>query len=78
MSATRDDLARVVGFARLITAVVLIGFVWLTLLPRLSEYPAIRDRIDQHRSAGIDPSAIYYTDHPRHFGRDGNGDLLEE
>jgi hypothetical protein len=42
----------------------LIAFVWLFLLPSLSTLASIRQRIDGNRAAGINPTAVFYTDHP--------------
>ncbi len=46
--------------------VVLIGtaFLWLIVLPSVSEIPSVRERIERNRSAGINPTALFYTDHP--------------
>lgn len=41
-----------------------IAFVWGWVLPRLATLDAVRSRIDSNRNAGIDPTAVFYTDHP--------------
>jgi len=31
---------------------------------RGSDIPSVRDRIDGNRKAGVNPTAVFYTDHP--------------
>lgn len=38
---------------------------WGFVLPRLAKVPSVRDRIDRFEQAGINPSAVFYTDHPK-------------
>ncbi|MFN7877075.1 MAG: hypothetical protein ACK5PB_17285 [Pirellula sp.] len=40
--------------------VVLWGFV----LPRIATWESVRNRVNRFSEAGINPAAIYYTDHP--------------
>lgn len=47
---------------RLATAGVI--FVWLVVLPKLSETDALQKRIRFLESRGIDPAALFYSDHP--------------
>jgi hypothetical protein len=45
--------------------VLLSGFVlWGAVLPRMAEWESVRNRADRFSKAGIDPAAIYYSDHP--------------
>jgi hypothetical protein len=41
------------------------AFVWGWILPRLVTLDAVRSRIDSNRKAGINPTAVFYTDHPK-------------
>jgi hypothetical protein len=40
------------------------AIVWGWILPRLATFDAVRSRIDTNRKAGINPTAVFYTDHP--------------
>ena len=40
------------------------AIVWGWVLPRLATLDAVRSRIDSNRRAGINPTAVFYTDHP--------------
>jgi hypothetical protein len=41
-----------------------IAIIWGSILPRLATFDAVRSRIDSNRKAGINPTAVFYTDHP--------------
>lgn len=43
---------------------LVIAGIWGGLLPRLAVQPAIRARLDELERAGIDASAMYYTELP--------------
>ena len=43
-------------------AFVLIGIVWLGVLPWLSRVSRINEELDRLAEKGIDPSAMYYTE----------------
>jgi hypothetical protein len=49
-------------------ALAILGLVvgWLAVLPSLGELPLIQEQIEAMRQQGINPSAIYYSDHPGH------------
>jgi hypothetical protein len=49
---------------KLALSMVLIAVIWLTVLPRLSDIPSVRERIERNRNAGVNPTAVFYTDHP--------------
>jgi hypothetical protein len=53
---------------RLSFALTVLGLVagWWIVLPQLSEIPLIHEHIEAMRRQGINPSAIYYSDHPGH------------
>jgi hypothetical protein len=34
------------------------------VLPVVGEFPSVRQRIEGNRAAGINPTAVFYTDHP--------------
>jgi hypothetical protein len=48
----------------LFAALSAIALVWLVFLPALSTLDSVRQRIDKNHAAGIDPTAVFYTDHP--------------
>ncbi|MEZ6063234.1 MAG: hypothetical protein R3C19_23045 [Planctomycetaceae bacterium] len=52
------------GTIRLILATIVIATIWLVVLPWIAEFPSIRDRSDRLEAAGIDPSAMFYTELP--------------
>ena len=52
------------GFLRLTFAVAIIFCVWIYLLPALGELKSVQTRIEKNRAAGINPTAVFYTDHP--------------
>lgn len=41
-----------------------VAVIWLLILPPLGEIPSVRERIERNRNAGINPTAVFYTDHP--------------
>lgn len=49
---------------RLGLAVVVMGILWLVVLPRVAVLPAVRARIERNEAAGIDPAAKFYTELP--------------
>ncbi|MEQ1826135.1 MAG: hypothetical protein ABL921_09315 [Pirellula sp.] len=50
--------------ASLIAVLAATSFVWVIVLPRIGDVPSVRRRIDLYREAGINPTAVFYTDHP--------------
>ena len=53
------------GFRRLLrfaVAIAAVGILWLVVLPRIGETPAVRDFIDVNEARGINPGAMYYTE----------------
>ncbi len=52
---------RVVSF---VVALGCVATVWLSILPRLGEHPAVRELVERNEAKGIDPSAKFYTEHP--------------
>jgi hypothetical protein len=52
------------GVVQLLIATIVIVAIWLVVLPRVSDITSVRNRIDSNRAAGINPTAIFYTDHP--------------
>lgn len=66
MLAERSVLARRLT---LLTAAGLIAAFWLVVLPRWAASPGVRGAIDRNAARGIDPAALYYTDHPREWAR---------
>ena len=52
------------GVWRLSFALLAILAVWLIVLPAVSQMDPVRHRIDANREAGINPTAVFYTDHP--------------
>lgn len=45
-------------------ACTLVVLVWMYVLPVIGEFPWVRQRIEGNRAAGINPTAVFYTDHP--------------
>jgi len=56
---------------KLLFASALIAATWLVVLPRLSRWAPIRSMIQAHEAAGIDPSAMFYSDLEHHSFQDG-------
>lgn len=46
----------------LLAVAMLIGVVWLVVLPAIGRLPAVRDEIDRVDAAGINASALYWTE----------------
>ncbi|MCC9608691.1 hypothetical protein LOC68_09000 [Blastopirellula sp. JC732] len=59
------DLRR--RWIRLGLAVGLVAFTWLVVLPRLADAPPVKRHIQTMKAAGIDPSAMYYTELEPHL-----------
>lgn len=55
---------RLIGAVRLALAAVAITAVWLFVLPSIGRLASVRHRIDGNHAAGINPTAVFYTDHP--------------
>jgi hypothetical protein len=53
-----------IGVVRLSLATVAIMAVWLVVLPAVGELASVRQRIEGNHAAGINPTAVFYTDHP--------------
>ena len=49
----------------LATVVALVAIIWLAYLPRLAQGPEFVEEFTRIESQGIDPGALFYTDHPR-------------
>lgn len=41
-----------------------VSMIWLTILPRIGQVPTVRMRIESNQAAGINPTAVFYSDHP--------------
>lgn len=52
-------------YARLVAFTAIAAAVWLVALPRLAATPAVRDAAERHERLGVDPGALFYSDHPR-------------
>lgn len=52
------------GVSVFLLSAPLIVFVWTVLLPILADHPHVRQRIEANHTAGINPTAVFYTDHP--------------
>ena len=59
------------GRWQLLFASLFVALTWLVVLPAIASLPAVRRMIDRHEAAGIDPSAMYYTDVEHLTYRDG-------
>lgn len=53
-----------VRLAKMAFALTSLALIWLVLLPALGDYPQIRRHIDTMQAAGINPSAMYYSELP--------------
>lgn len=59
------------GWRGLLITTLLIAFIWMVLLPRVAKWQPIQNRIRAHEAAGIDPSAMFYSDLEHLTYRDG-------
>lgn len=59
------------GRWQLFLASLCIALMWMVILPAIAKVPVVRTMIDRHEAAGIDPSAMYYTDVEHLTYRDG-------
>ncbi len=48
-----------------VTVAALAAALWLVYLPRLAQQPAFVETLERVESQGVDPGALFYTDHPR-------------
>lgn len=49
----------------LLAALSVFGVIlWGVVLPRVAKWETVRNRADRFSEAGINPAAIYYSDHP--------------
>ena len=56
---------------KLLVSGLAIAAIWLVLLPRVSKWGPVRDLIQSHQAAGIDPSAMFYSEVEHLAYRDG-------
>ncbi len=49
-------------YFKFMACIFAIMFVWLVLLPALTQTDYVRSHIDRMQAAGIDPSAMFYTE----------------
>ena len=49
--------------------VALAAMFWLAFLPRLAQQPGYAEAFKRVESHGVDPGALFYTDHPRALKR---------
>jgi hypothetical protein len=47
-----------------VVGIVAIGLVWGWLLPAISQWTSVQQRVEMIRQSGINPSAVFYSDHP--------------
>jgi len=52
------------GRCSLAVATATAAVVWLTILPRVGQQPAVRDYIRRNELLGVDPAAKFYTELP--------------
>ena len=64
-------MSKAKSYRRLAIAMALIAFVWLVVLPRLSQWQPVHSMIQRNEAAGIDPSAMFYSDLEHLRYRDG-------
>ena len=58
----RSPADRRAGILRLALAVAAAGVIWLVLLPRIGSWRPVREFVRSNEAAGINPSAVYYTE----------------
>ena len=44
------------------------GVIWGYLLPQIALTPTFQERTERLQQQGIDPAALFYSEHPRAFG----------
>lgn len=52
------------AYLRLCSIAFVVFVLWTWILPRISDLDVVRNRIEKNRAAGINPTAVFYTDHP--------------
>ncbi|MGI9472045.1 MAG: hypothetical protein ACR2NZ_10955 [Rubripirellula sp.] len=62
---------RLQRWLRFAAATLVISLVWLVLLPRAARLESVKERIRRNDAAGIDPSAMFYSDLEHLQYRDG-------
>ncbi|TWT34774.1 hypothetical protein [Blastopirellula retiformator] len=67
VDAKSESIDRRRQWLRLGIAVGVIAFIWLVVLPRLGETPPVKRHIETMKAAGIDPSAMFYTELEPHL-----------
>lgn len=51
--------------AALAAAAAALATLWLVVMPWLAERTGARDHVQRMETRGLDPSALFYTDHDR-------------
>jgi hypothetical protein len=64
-------MKNIAGRCKLLLATTFITLIWTVLLPRISTWQPIESMIRAHRDAGVDPSAMFYSDLEHLTYRDG-------
>lgn len=59
------------GWIRLLLCSFAVAVIWLGVLPWLARQTPLREQISRNESAGIDPSALFYSDLEHLTYRDG-------
>lgn len=59
-----DGNKRWSGGTKLTASVILLAIIWLGILPLFSRLPNVQEKLDTYQRAGIDPYAVFYSDHP--------------
>lgn len=57
-------IARRKRWAQLVLATIAISILWLIVLPQIGQLAIVRKRIETNEEAGINPTALFYTEHP--------------
>lgn len=60
----RSNPYEITGMMLLIAMSVSVVLLWGYVLPRIATWESVRNRANRFSEAGINPAAIYYTDHP--------------
>ena len=55
-------MTKIDGRCRLLMAATFVALIWMVVLPRVAKWQPVESMIRSHQAAGIDPSAMFYSD----------------
>ncbi|WP_437188163.1 hypothetical protein SH668x_001593 [Planctomicrobium sp. SH668] len=59
-----EDVPNPRGRSYLVICIVVLGVIWLGVLPRLQEVPAVRSHLEKLRERNVDAGVMFYTENP--------------